>query len=34
MSQTRLLAKLKASLEASAGDVVFDMEDGTVSTFS
>jgi len=33
MSQTRLLAKLKASLGASAGDVVFGMEDGTVSIF-
>jgi VIT1/CCC1 family predicted Fe2+/Mn2+ transporter len=33
MSQTLLLAKLKASLEASAGDVVFGMEDGTVSIF-
>ena len=33
MSQTPLLARLKASLEASAGDVVFGMEDGTVSIF-
>jgi VIT1/CCC1 family predicted Fe2+/Mn2+ transporter len=33
MSQTPFLARLKASLEASAGDVVFGMEDGTVSIF-
>jgi vacuolar iron transporter family protein len=33
MSQTPLLARLRASLEASAGDVVFGMEDGTVSIF-
>jgi vacuolar iron transporter family protein len=33
MSQIPLLARLKASLEASAGDVVFGMEDGTVSIF-
>jgi vacuolar iron transporter family protein len=33
MSQAPLLARLKASLEASAGDVVFGMEDGTVSIF-
>jgi vacuolar iron transporter family protein len=33
MSQTPVLAKLRASLEASAGDVVFGMEDGTVSIF-
>jgi vacuolar iron transporter family protein len=33
MSQISLLARLKASLEASAGDVVFGMEDGTVSIF-
>jgi vacuolar iron transporter family protein len=33
MSQTPPLARLKASLEASAGDVVFGMEDGTVSIF-
>jgi vacuolar iron transporter family protein len=33
MSQIHTLAKLRASLEASAGDVVFGMEDGTVSIF-
>jgi VIT1/CCC1 family predicted Fe2+/Mn2+ transporter len=33
MSRTPLLARLKASLETSAGDVVFGMEDGTVSIF-
>src|ERR1700691_4652752 len=33
MSQAPLLARLKASLAASAGDVVFGMEDGTVSIF-
>jgi predicted membrane protein (TIGR00267 family) len=33
MNQTPLLARLKASLKASAGDVVFGMEDGTVSIF-
>lgn len=33
MSHIPLLAKLKTSLEASAGDVVFGMEDGTVSIF-
>jgi len=33
MSRIPILAKLKASLEASAGDVVFGMEDGTVSIF-
>jgi VIT1/CCC1 family predicted Fe2+/Mn2+ transporter len=33
MSQIPILARLKASLEASAGDVVFGMEDGTVSIF-
>jgi VIT1/CCC1 family predicted Fe2+/Mn2+ transporter len=33
MSQTSALARLKASLQTSAGDVVFGMEDGTVSIF-
>src|SRR5580693_6775134 len=33
MSQTPVLARLRASLQASAGDVVFGMEDGTVSIF-
>ena len=33
MTRTPLLARLKASLETSAGDVVFGMEDGTVSIF-
>jgi vacuolar iron transporter family protein len=33
MNQTALLARLKASLQSSAGDVVFGMEDGTVSIF-
>jgi VIT1/CCC1 family predicted Fe2+/Mn2+ transporter len=33
MSQKPLPARLKASLQASAGDVVFGMEDGTVSIF-
>jgi len=33
MNQISLLARLKASLDASAGDVVFGMEDGTVSIF-
>jgi len=33
MSQAPLLARLKVSLAASAGDVVFGMEDGTVSIF-
>jgi vacuolar iron transporter family protein len=33
MRQPPLLARLKASLQASAGDVVFGMEDGTVSIF-
>ncbi len=33
MSQTSALARLRASLQASAGDVVFGMEDGTVSIF-
>jgi VIT1/CCC1 family predicted Fe2+/Mn2+ transporter len=33
MAQAPLLARLMASLEASAGDVVFGMEDGTVSIF-
>jgi vacuolar iron transporter family protein len=33
MSQAPLLAKVRASFEASAGDVVFGMEDGTVSIF-
>jgi vacuolar iron transporter family protein len=33
MSQAPLFARLRASLQASAGDVVFGMEDGTVSIF-
>jgi VIT1/CCC1 family predicted Fe2+/Mn2+ transporter len=33
MSSQSKLARLKASLEASAGDIVFGMEDGTVSIF-
>jgi vacuolar iron transporter family protein len=33
MSETSLLVRLKASLSASAGQVVFGMEDGTVSIF-
>jgi vacuolar iron transporter family protein len=33
MSHATLLARLKTSLQASAGDVVFGMEDGTVSIF-
>jgi vacuolar iron transporter family protein len=33
MSKTSLWARLKASLSASAGEVVFGMEDGTVSIF-
>jgi vacuolar iron transporter family protein len=33
MTETSLLRRVKASLEASAGDVVFGMEDGTVSIF-
>src|ERR1700681_586520 len=33
MGETSLLGRLKASLIASAGQVVFGMEDGTVSIF-
>jgi vacuolar iron transporter family protein len=33
MSESSLVGRLKASLEASAGSVVFGMEDGTVSIF-
>jgi len=33
MGQIPIVARLKASLQASAGDVVFGMEDGTVSIF-
>src|SRR5579862_4222955 len=33
MSETSLLGRFKASLIASAGQVVFGMEDGTVSIF-
>ena len=33
MKTRSTLARLKASLEASAGDIVFGMEDGTVSIF-
>ena len=33
MNKSSLLGQVKVSLEASAGDVVFGMEDGTVSIF-
>lgn len=33
MNEASLLGRLRASLEAAAGDVVFGMEDGTVSIF-
>ena len=33
MNKSSLVGRVKASLEASAGDIVFGMEDGTVSIF-